>query len=450
MASEKFIPPSPEELDALLPALDIKALHRKDKKGAVYHAFDKSLDRQVAVKLISKKISGAPNFLEHFKTQLDLIDRLEHDNIVSVHDYGIIDEMAYVVSDYIIGNPLSRSTKGKAIDNELAARLMIEIAQGLSYAHEQGVVHTDIKPQKILLTPETKPLLVNFGSYCQIRAVNGKPDFGSPGYAAKETLSGKCDFRSDIYSLGVVFYQLLTGTLPKLPYQNPSELSPSDLNFDQILHKALHSNPAQRQSSADEFANEISQALNSAQHAPPQVAQVVGTATTPVTVSLIPASQALPGTIPTTTKVVISEEKPYNLLLGSVVVGVVVAAGALLYAMTQSSSPKKERLTVASASYGNLVIDEEKTVQEPEPEYRPDIPEPSEAIILTASSTDKEPAQTSQHSDTHPHLGTWLKRGGWIREIRFYGDNTCMQLPSSVVGSWKVQDDVINIIWDES
>ena len=259
MAKTKFIPLSPKELEALLPSYTVIGLLSKDKKGAVYQALETARNLSVAIKVIAKEDSDRAPFREYFQSQLEGIQKLQHPNIVQVYDFGIVEETAYIVSEYVDGNALSHSTKGEALVAKEAVALVLEIAKGLSYAHGQDIAHTDIKPQKIFLNREARPLLANFGSFSQIRASTGKPDFGTKGYCARETLAGTFDFRSDIYSLGVVFYQLLTGKLPTLPYRKPSEFDSTGPHFDDFLAKALNVQLAQRHQTVEEFAKELAE-----------------------------------------------------------------------------------------------------------------------------------------------------------------------------------------------
>ena len=427
MANRKFNPLTPEELDALLPSYTVTDLLSKDKKGAVYYAVENTEDRPVAIKVISKQVSENALFPQYFQSQLEGIKQLEHENIVQVDDFGIVEDNAYIVSKYLAGNALSKSTKGQALDTEQAVELILEIAKGLSYAHGQGIAHTDIKPQKIFLNQEARPLLANFGSFSQIRAATGKPDFGTRGYAARETLSGTFDFRSDIYSLGVVFYELLTGTLPTLPYRNPSEVVSIGTQFDDFLSKALDAKPQQRHQTVDEFAEELKLLRTQPK---PSASLLLG--------SKAPHQQA-PLSSATSTVVVQDSVLPPAFLIAALI-GVLVGIGALIFAVTRSSSDEES----IPGSVAEQV--EEEQSQKPEVDNAPEGSR-AQSEDLTAAAENARPVNSPSQTNASLHYGIWTK-GNNGRRIRFNENGTASTSRGTIKGTWTIEKSLVIVYWE--
>ena len=430
MAKSKFKPLSPEELEALLPSYTVIGLLSKDRKGAVYQATETAKNLSVAIKVIAKEDSDRALFREYFQSQLEGIQKLQHPNIVQVYDFGIVEETAYIISEYVDGNALSRSTKGEAVDAEKAVELVLEIGKGLSYAHSQGIAHTDIKPQKIFLNREARPLLANFGSFSQIRGATGKPDFGSPGYAARETLAGTFDFRSDIYSLGVVFYELLTGELPSLPYRKPSEFDPTGPNFDDFLAKALDSKLAQRHQTVEEFAKELAENPTQPVSSSPQL--LVSNTTSQVSSK-------------TSTTTVAVKSSPFpSALIFLIAAAILIGVGTLIFAMTRSSLT--EGADSADSSTQSVESKQGDVSKNRIASTSAKSPERQEERLADKAKKDQRARSLGSTLESQ-FPGVWSREDDPSIQARFNTDGSAERLDISMKGSWKVENDLIIVTW---
>ena len=245
-------------------------LVEKVKEGGmamVYKARDNNLDRFVAVKLILPHHDFSEKFLARFKREARAHAKLSHPNILAVFDYGEYDNKPYLVMEYIPGGTL-KDLLGKSFPWQKAAQIIGPIARALTAAHAQGIIHRDVKPSNILMANGRDPRLSDFGIAKLIEGDEETADLtgsgvgvGTPDYMAPEQGVGKSDERSDIYALGVVFYQLITGRLPfkadtplavmlkksTEPLPRPTQFVPDiPLSVENVLIKALASEPNNR------------------------------------------------------------------------------------------------------------------------------------------------------------------------------------------------------------
>ncbi|OQY90403.1 MAG: hypothetical protein B6D38_03680 [Anaerolineae bacterium UTCFX1] len=244
-------------------------LIEKIKEGGmamVYKARDTNLDRFVAVKLILPQRELSERFLARFKREAKSHARLSHPNIVTVFDYGEFEDKPYIVMEYIPDGTL-KDLLGKPLLWQNAAQLIVVIAEALAFAHAQGIIHRDVKPSNILMLGRRDPHLADFGIAKLIEGDEETADLTGAGivgtykYMAPEQGVGKSDERSDIYSLGVVFYQLVTGKLPfdadsdmavmlkknTEPLPPPRQYVPNlPLAVENVLIKALARDPKNR------------------------------------------------------------------------------------------------------------------------------------------------------------------------------------------------------------
>jgi serine/threonine protein kinase len=187
--------------------------------GLVYLAHDQQLYRPVAVKVPHARLISKPEDAEAYLAEARTIANLDHPGIVPVHDVGSTEDCpCYIVSKYVPGTDLCTRIKGTRLEYRDAAELVATVADALHYAHQQGIVHRDIKPGNILIDGEGKPYVVDFGLALKEENIGKGPKYvGTPAYMSPEQARGeghRVDGRSDTFSLGVVLYQLLVGRQP--------------------------------------------------------------------------------------------------------------------------------------------------------------------------------------------------------------------------------------------
>ncbi len=244
--------------------------------GTVWSAYDTVLARQVAVKTLT--IAAAPGQREELAARvLDearAAARLSHPHIVTVHDAGVSPEGAYIAMELLRGKDLADLLRsGWRPSPEQAALIVRRVADALGYAHSKGVIHRDVKPANIFMVGRTRPVVLDFGIARLVNRDHGGPALGSPYYAAPEQYDGReCDQRSDVYSLGVVLYELLTG---QRPYngnsldeirqavrigraQRPTQIIPAvPPALEALVMQAIDIDPAARPRSAGAMAREL-------------------------------------------------------------------------------------------------------------------------------------------------------------------------------------------------
>jgi serine/threonine-protein kinase len=254
-----------------------KLLNRLGSGGManVFRARDLNLQRDVAIKILREDLIEDPSFQARFLHEARSAANLSHPNIVTIYDFGHDQGRFYIVMEYVDGTDLKTVIKRLGMYSvDQAVELMIQIGKGVGYAHRAGLVHCDIKPQNILVSPDGRAKITDFGISRALASVN--PDersdvvWGSPKYFAPEQAAGNPPSPpSDVYALGVVFFEMLTGTLPfeaptaselaKL-HQSALPPTPREINplipsaLEHILLKVLSKEPASRYRTADQFA----------------------------------------------------------------------------------------------------------------------------------------------------------------------------------------------------
>lgn len=246
--------PSAAELDGRLPGLEFLELIGRGGMGAVYRARQVDLERDVAVKVLPEELSGNPTFEERFRREAKALARLDHPNIVNVYDSGVSDGLCYIVMELVRGTTLRDAMRAGAIDPEGALRIIPKICAALEYAHDHGVVHRDIKPENILLAHGGGVKVADFG-LAQLTGGDGREtmltatgsQLGTLRYMAPEQFAGaRTDHRVDIYALGVVLYELLTGEVPMGDFPLPSQTKGTDPRIDRIIRRTLQREPDDR------------------------------------------------------------------------------------------------------------------------------------------------------------------------------------------------------------
>jgi serine/threonine protein kinase len=285
-----FNPPSAAELAPLFPQLEILELIGKGGMGAVYKARQKQLDRIVALKILPPGIGNTPAFAERFAREAKALAKLNHPGIVTLYEFGSVDNtnasspvpqasrLFYFLMEYVDGVTLRQLLAGGRVSAREALAIVPQICDALQYAHDQGIVHRDIKPENILLDRRGRVKVADFGlakivgteaersaglrSGAVPSDLSNAPDLkpalpdsltgehvmGTPKYMSPEqiTAPGEVDHRADIYALGVVFYQMLTGELPGKQIEPPSKKVSIDVRLDEVVLRALEENPELR------------------------------------------------------------------------------------------------------------------------------------------------------------------------------------------------------------
>ncbi len=262
--------PEPAELAGDFPALEILELIGRGGMGCVYKARQRGLDRVVALKILPRHAATA-SFTERFAREARALARLSHPSIVTVYDFGEAGGAYYFVMEYVDGvnlRQLLRESQGR-LERVEALRIVGAMCDALEYAHEEGIVHRDIKPENILLDRRGRVKIADFGLAKLLRENGGgradltltSPDqlMGTLHYMAPEQTETPLavDHRADIYSLGVVLYEMLTGELPLGRFPLPSEVGRGDPQLDRIVERTLAKDPSRRFQRASEIKTAV-------------------------------------------------------------------------------------------------------------------------------------------------------------------------------------------------
>src|SRR5258708_5022834 len=183
--------------------------------AAVYRSHQPSMDRDVAIKVISGQLADDPTFIARFEREARLIAKLQHPHIVRVYDFGRRDGVLYLVMRLVEGGSLDERLRQGPLSLDVAAQMFTDIASALTYAHDQGIIHRDLKPNNILLDSKDNPYLTDFGIAKMMQDSTGQITatgtiIGTPSYMAPEMWRGEAvDARTDIYSLGIMLYEMV-------------------------------------------------------------------------------------------------------------------------------------------------------------------------------------------------------------------------------------------------
>jgi tRNA A-37 threonylcarbamoyl transferase component Bud32 len=263
---QRFPTPYLETLARQFPQLDRFEHLGQGGMGVVYKARQRHLNRIVAVKLLPPSVGDEPAFAERFTREAQALARLNHPNIVQVHDFGRTDEYFYFVMEYVDGVNLRALIRDHKLDPEAALKIVPQICEALQFAHDEGIVHRDIKPENILVDKKGRVKIADFGlakllghAANDLSLTGTGQLMGTLGYMAPEQLqqAHKVDHRADIYSLGVVFYEMLTGQLPIGRFDPPSKKVQVDVRLDEIVLRSLESEPDRRYQHAVDIKTDV-------------------------------------------------------------------------------------------------------------------------------------------------------------------------------------------------
>jgi len=274
-----FVPPAPEELAKHFPQLEILELIGKGGMGAVYKARQPALDRIVALKILPPEVGTDPAFAERFTREARALAKLSHQNIVAVYDFGKTsfpdadsdpdvarDGLYYFLMEYVDGANLRQLIKSGGTQPAEALAIVPQICEALEFAHGEGVVHRDIKPENILVDQKGRVKIADFGLAKLLQAepvgvtlTQAGQVMGTWYYMAPEQIERplEVDHRADIYSLGVVFYEMLTGHVPSGRFDPPSKTAQIDVRLDEVVLRALEREPSRRYQHASDVKTQV-------------------------------------------------------------------------------------------------------------------------------------------------------------------------------------------------
>ena len=260
--------PLPEELTQLLPAgaYKVESFLGQGGMGAVYKGTQVRLKRPVAIKIMRRDFGKDHDFEARFEREAQAMAKLNHPNIVSVIDFGEAGpDYLYIVMELIDGADVMDVIRTGRMTQEMALTLLPQICDALQFAHDHGIVHRDIKPSNIMLTRDGRIKMADFGlakrydAESSFRTQTGT-GMGTPDYAAPEQFdpAAQIDHRADIYALGVMIYQMITGQLPHGVWKPPSQRAEVAPQWDEIVGRAMQSDPADRYQKATEVKMDVS------------------------------------------------------------------------------------------------------------------------------------------------------------------------------------------------
>jgi eukaryotic-like serine/threonine-protein kinase len=327
----------------------------------VWRGYDRTLNRTVAIKTLLPQFARDASFVDRFRREAQAAARLNHPGIVSVYDSGTDGETPYIVMQFIEGRTLADYlASGKTIPPMKATQVAKEIAEALAAAHAEGVIHRDIKPANVMVTRDGKVLVMDFGIARLISGPETAPQtsavLGTASYLSPEQAQGhSVDARSDIYALGVVLYEMLTGRPPftgdspmAIAYKqvNATPEAPSSVNpavppeLDAVVMRALSKNPANRYQTGKEFADDLERARTGGQVMATPLLPAAGEATQvisrPQPTSVLPPQQDEPG----------GSRKAWAGALIAIVIMALLAAGAYLAVTMFTGDGGTELVTV--------------------------------------------------------------------------------------------------------
>ena len=277
-----FVPPTVGEVAGFFPQLEILKLIGTGGMGAVYKARQPGLDRLVALKVLPPTLASDAGFAERFNREARALARLNHTNIVTVHDFGqvrftnpghptaspsqVVPTLYYLLMELVDGGNLRQIEQTSRLTPAQAFSIIPQICEALEFAHGEGIVHRDIKPENILLDKRGRVKITDFGIAKMVggiteaaRLTGARDIIGTLHYMAPEQLEKplSVDHRADIYSLGVVFYEMLTGELPLGRFAPPSRKAAIDARLDQVVLHALEKEPSLRYQKASELKTAV-------------------------------------------------------------------------------------------------------------------------------------------------------------------------------------------------
>ncbi|TWU38293.1 Serine/threonine-protein kinase PknB [Novipirellula artificiosorum] len=261
-----FEPPTVGRLAELFPTLEIIELIGAGGMGAVYKARQSGLDRLVALKILPEEFGHDVKFALRFTREARTLAKLSHPNIVSVYEFGNVGDIYYFLMEFVDGSTLRDVIKAGQLAPQHALAIVPHLCDALQYAHDKHIIHRDIKPENILIATDGVVKIADFGlsrilgNESQQEMLTGTHQvMGTPRYMAPEQMEGShsVDHRADIYSLGVVFYEMLTGELPIGRFAAPSKKVEIDVRLDEVVLRTLEKEPQRRYQHASQIKSDV-------------------------------------------------------------------------------------------------------------------------------------------------------------------------------------------------
>ena len=256
--------PEIEELAPFFPNYKFVSLIAVGGMGAVFRAVQISLDREVAIKILPKKYGDNPEFQRQFEEEAKSMARMNHPNLLGVMDFGSAGGLPFIVMEYVDGDSLHYAVGLTPLEKVKCCEVMLQVAAGIAYVHDAELLHRDIKPANILMDSKFTAKLADFGLAADLKKeLNESVVWGTPGYTAPEVIRGLSGSsrQSDIYSLGGVFYFMLTADSPETDVNKPHNFAQFDPKFAAILHKCMHASPTGRYASVSELVDDLEELL---------------------------------------------------------------------------------------------------------------------------------------------------------------------------------------------
>jgi len=377
-----FVSPELEDLNAVFDEYDFIRVIGKGGMGTVYEAVQKSINRPVAIKILQKVDAVEElRFAERFEREVHVLAQMSHANIVTVYSFGkTTDGQLFFAMEYVQGTDLYRMIQQGGLDTGRIFKWVAQICDALFYAHSMGVVHRDIKPGNILITEKGDVKIADFGlakltgggiTDEHTRLTGTNLAMGSPDYVAPEVLEtgSNVDHRVDIYAMGVVLYEMLTGKVPRGAFKPPSSLV-TGLNkgFDEIILKAMDPDQNLRYSDANALCKSLlavrDEPVMAEFASPQQQAKILTQAATPRKMVVTPpasekksAKTSTPRGIHTKKKTAVVKKAPVKTSNIGIVIGLVVIIAILLTVLILRNI---KQAPVVVAPGGSKAVDIEK------------------------------------------------------------------------------------------
>ena len=277
--------PSPGEIARFFPQLEILELLGRGGMGVVYKARQLQLDRIVALKILPPDAGSDPQFAERFGREARALARLSHPNIVGVHDFGQSEGLFYLIMEFVDGANLRQLMRAGQVAPAEALAIVPRICEALQFAHDEGIMHRDIKPENILIDKKGRVKIADFGlakllgrDAADLTLTQAGMSVGTPKYMAPEQVEhpDSVDHRADIYSLGVVFYEMLTGELPIGRFAAPSHKAQIDVRLDEIVLRSLEKDVERRYQHVSEVKSDVDELSGAYDKLPANLRRMMG------------------------------------------------------------------------------------------------------------------------------------------------------------------------------